>query len=144
MGRRHLGRSAGRGRVLLGVAAALAAVVVLGAGPAAWADSPTPTPAPSPATSPAPSPAPSVSVSPPSQQQIDDARDALERLQEQGVGSTAPALAQVAGPETGHEDGSVASRMNDGAWWTLGAALLVLVVASEATRLGVRRARHRG
>jgi hypothetical protein len=134
MGRRHLGRPAGRGSVLVGVAAALAAVVVLGAGPAAWADSPTPTP----------SPAPSVSVSPPSQQQIDDARDALERLQQQGVGSTAPALARVAGPKTTEESASVVSRMSDGAWWTLGAALLVLVVASEATRLGARRARHRG
>ena len=82
-------------------------------------------------------------MSPPSQQQIDDARNALERLRQQGTRATAPALAEVAGPTAQDGRGSVASRISDEAWWTVGAALLVLVVASETTRLSVRRAKHR-
>jgi hypothetical protein len=128
---RQLGRSVlRRGCVLVG---GVLLAGVLGTG-VSWADGPDPLP----------SPSPSVSVSPPSQQQIDDARDALERLRQQGVRSTAPALAQVAAPEAADGASSVAVRMSDGAWWTLCAALLVLVVASEASRLGARRARHRG
>jgi hypothetical protein len=84
-------------------------------------------------------------VSPPSQQQIDDARSALERLQQQGSRNVTPVtLAQVAGPTGGSGRASVASRISDEAWWTVGAALLVLLVASEVTRLSGRRAKHRG
>ena len=35
------------------------------------------------------------------------------------------------------------AQISDEAWWTIGAGALVLLVASEATRLGVRRAKHR-
>ena len=114
------------------VSSFLAALVV--AGPA-WAD-PTPTPAPTP------------SLSPPSQQQIDDAREALERLRDQGEATpveapTPTTLAQVSGPTAGRDRESVAPRLGDQAWWTIGAGLLVLVVISETTRLSVRRAKHR-
>jgi hypothetical protein len=81
------------------------------------------------------------SLSPPSQQQIDDARDALNRL-EQGSAATTSAspVVEVAGPQ---DPRSVSSRLRDANWWILGAGLLVLVVASEVTRIGVRRAKHR-
>jgi|SRR5690349_20065638 hypothetical protein len=95
----------------------------------AWAADPTPAP---PATP---------SVSPPSQAQIDDAKAALDRLRNEGK-RTPTQLTQVAGP-TGGGDKSGIAQISDEAWWTLGAGLLVLVVASETTRLGVRRAKHR-
>lgn len=116
------------GALLIG--SAVLGAVVLGIGPAAADEPTTPTVAPTP------------SLSPPSQQQIDDAKDALERLQDPGTATPTP-LTQVAGPASEPEAGSFTSRISDEAWWTLGAGLLVLVVASEATRIGVRRAKHR-
>ena len=83
-------------------------------------------------------PGATTSVSPPSQKQIEDAREALDRLK--NGGATPTAQVEVAAPTT---SGSVASRLSDQAWWTMAAALLVLLVASEATRIGVRRAKHR-
>ena len=118
--------------LLLGGAIALA-IAVAGAAPA-QADDPTPGVGPSQASTP--------SVSPPSQQQIDDARAALDRLRNQG--KKAPTqLTQVAGPTERKDSGGVTSRISDQAWWTIGAGALVLLVASETTRLGVRRAKHR-
>jgi hypothetical protein len=117
---------------LLGGAVLAAALLGLGAGPAS--------------AEPTPSPAPTPSVSPPSQQQIDDAKAALERLRNQGKSPTAQ-LSQVAGPAaaeaSGKKNGGVTSRISDEAWWTIGAGLLVLLVATETTRLSVRRAKHR-
>ena len=84
---------------------------------------------------------PDMSVSPPSQKQIDDARAALERLRNQGK-STPTTLTKVAGP-TADDEGSLTSRISDEGWWTIGAGLLVLLVASETTRLSLRRAKHR-
>jgi hypothetical protein len=133
-----------RRRALLAAALVTAALVIGGA--PAMADEPTPTPTPTTVLTP--------SLSPPSQQQIDDAKAALERLRTQGKNnqgknnqgkkSATPttSIAQVAGP-TDADRGPVASRISDEAWWTLGAGLLLLVVASETTRLGARRAKHR-
>lgn len=118
------------GAILIG--SAVLGAVILGGGPAA-ADEP---------TVPTPTVAPTPSLSPPSQQQIDDAKDALERLEDPGTPTPTP-LTQVAGPTSEPEPGSFTSRISDEAWWTLGAGLLVLVVASEATRIGVKRAKHR-
>jgi hypothetical protein len=115
----------------LGRAVLIAAAFVAATGSPALAADPTPTPFPS----------ASPSVSPPSQQQIDDARAALDRLRNQG--RSAPARVQVAAPSTDHDRRSVTSRISDEAWWTIGAGLLVLLVASETTRLSVRRAKHR-
>ncbi|HET6166394.1 MAG TPA: hypothetical protein VFE07_06165 [Marmoricola sp.] len=130
-----MGRVLGKAVLSVGRFAALGlllAVTIAGplaAGPASAAD-PTPSP-----------PGSTPSVSPPSQAQIDDARAALDRLRKQGQ-SRPTQLTQVAGPtEPGHR--WAVSRVSDGAWWTLGAGLLVLVVASETTRLSVRRAKHR-
>jgi len=82
-------------------------------------------------------------VSPPSRQQIEDARNAMDRLRHPGSSTTTPTtLSQVAGPLAA-PDRSVASRISDGAWWTIGAGALVLLVASETTRISVRRAKHR-
>jgi hypothetical protein len=109
------------------VGALLTAVLLgAGAGPAA-ADEPAPTPIPP--------------VSPPSEQQINDARAALERLRNQRKKGP-PQLTQVAGASAG-DDGGVTSRISDEAWWTIGAGLLVLMVASETTRVSARRAKHR-
>lgn len=108
------------------LAGVLVAVTLVGAAPASADPTPTPTPIPS--------------VSPPSQQQIDDAKAALDRLRNQGK-APKPQLTQVAGPAA--DTRSVTSRISDQAWWTMAAGLLVLLVASEATRLGVRRAKHR-
>ena len=103
------------------------ALLGLGAGPAAAAD---------------PVPAPTPAVSPPSQEQIDDAKAALDRLRNQG--KKAPAqLTQVAGTTAEDEPGGVTSRISNEAWWTIGAGLLVLMVASETTRVSTRRAKHR-
>lgn len=113
--------------------ALFALALVAGGATSAYAD-PTPTPAPTP------------SVSPPSQQQIDDAKAALERLRGQGhAGRARPStgLTQVAGPTTDGASAGMTSRISDQAWWTMAAALLVLVVASETTRIRVRRAKHR-
>jgi hypothetical protein len=85
-------------------------------------------------------PGPTVSLSPPSQQQIDDAREALDRMKRGGATSTSTPLVQVAAPKKDH---SVAPRISAQGWWTIGAALMVLLVASEATRISVRRAKHR-
>jgi hypothetical protein len=119
------------------VGGALAAAIVLACGATAAADEPTPGAGPGQASTPA--------VSPPSQQQIDDAKAALDRLRNQG--KTEPTgLSQVAGPTTPRDDrdeGGVTSRISDQAWWTIGAGALVLLVASETTRLSVRRAKHR-
>jgi len=121
-------------RVLLLGAALSAALTVTGAGPAS-ADDPTPAPVPTGVSTP--------SVSPPSQQQIDDAKSALDRLRNAGT-TTPPTLTQVAGPVVPtKKDGSVIPRISDEAWWTIGAGVLVLLVASETTRIGVRRAKHR-
>jgi len=120
------------------VLGAVLTVALAGAasGPAVAAD-PTPAPTPTQASTP--------SISPPSQQQIDDARAALDRLRKRAgsTPSSTTALSQVAGPTEHGGRNSVASRISDEAWWTIGAGLLVLVVASEATRLSVRRAKHR-
>jgi hypothetical protein len=127
----------GRAIVVGGLlAVALAAVVA----PAGWAADPTPSPTP---TSP--------SVSPPSQQQIDDAKNALERLRnhDRSRGTATPAarpsqtISEVAGPVAGPKRPPLPARISDQAWWTIAAGVLVLVVASEATRLRVRRAKHR-
>jgi hypothetical protein len=116
-------------------AAFVLAVLVVGAAPAPAAD---PTPAPGPTQVPKPS------ISPPSKQQIQDAKDALERLRNQGKSPATPTrLTQVAGPTAGGKTGSVAPRISDEAWWTIGAGLLLLVVVSETTRVSVRRAKHR-
>jgi hypothetical protein len=109
------------------------ALVGIGAS-AAIADEPTPGVGPGQASSP--------SVSPPSQQQIDDAKAALKRLRNQGTSRPAR-LAEVARPSDREDTGGVTSRISDQAWWTIGAGALVLLVASETTRLGVRRAKHR-
>ena len=122
------GRARSFGALLVG-ALLVSALLVTGAGPAT-ADDVTPVPSPS--------------LSPPSQQQIDDAKAALDRLRGKGT-STPTRLAQVAGPTTEDErpEPSITSRISDEAWWTIGAGLLVLLVASEATRLNARRAKHR-
>lgn len=104
----------------------------------AWADQHVPTPTPTQASTP--------SLSPPSQQQIDDAKDAMERLRNQGKDGARPtARTKVAGPTAEAVDSrdSIVSRISDEAWWTIGAGVLVLLVASETTRLGVKRAKHR-
>jgi hypothetical protein len=77
-------------------------------------------------------------VSPPSQQQIDDARDALNRLQHPA--KPVPTIAVVAAPKRVR---SFSPRISNDTLWTIGAGLLVLLVISEATRLGARRAKHR-
>lgn len=120
-----------RGGALL-IGALVLGAVFLGGGPAA-ADEP---------VTPTPTVAPTPSLSPPSQQQIDDAKDALQRLEDPGAAPPTP-VTQVAGPTTEPERGSLTTRISDEVWWTVGAGLLVLVVASEATRIGVRRAKHR-
>jgi hypothetical protein len=128
---RDLGKavlSVGRAGVL-GLLLAATIAGPFGAAPASAAD---PTPGP---------PSSTPSVSPPSQAQIDAAKAALDRLRKQGQNKPTQ-LTRVAGP-TGGSEASGISRISDGAWWTLGAGLLVLVVASETTRLGVRRAKHR-
>ena len=117
-----------------------AALVVALVGPgasASYAVDPTPTPDPAGLATP--------SLSPPSEQQIKDARDALDRLRNQGKGgaTTPTTLAQVSGPTADSSGRSVTSRISDEGWWTIGAGLLVLVVLSESTRLSVRRAKHR-
>jgi hypothetical protein len=108
---------------------------VVGTASSAIADEPAPAPLPTPAAT--------FTVAPPSQQQIDDARRALERVSQQGTRAPAT-LAEVADPTAQSERETVVSRIKDQDWWTIAAALLVLVVASEGTRVGVRRARHRG
>ena len=117
---------------------ALAAALVGSAAAPATADDPTPGTVPAPAATPVTTPA----VSPPSQQQIDDAKAALERLRHPGT-SEPTSLTEVAGPTARHDGGGVTSRISDQAWWTIGAGALVLLVASETTRLSVRRAKHR-
>jgi hypothetical protein len=133
-----MGRDLGRAvlmrcRALLMGAAIAVALAAAGAAPAA-ADDPTPGAGPTQASTP--------SISPPSQQQIDDARAALDRLRNQGK-NPPTRLAQVAGPTARDDSSGVTSRISDQAWWTIGAGALVLLVASETTRLGVRRAKHR-
>jgi hypothetical protein len=126
------------GATLAALLMALLAAVVTGlvtAGPASAAD---PTPTPDPFATEVSTP----SLSPPSQQQIDDAKAALQRLRDQRKPTPAP-LQQVSGPATRAEGASVVSQISDQAWWTIGAGLLVLLVASETTRLSVRRAKHR-
>lgn len=115
-----------------GALLAVALVVLSLAGPAAADDPAQPS-----------TPPPTPVLSPPSQEQIDDAKEALDRVRNAGK-SPAPApdpITQVAGPT--EDGGSVVSRISDEAWWVIGAGLLVLLVASETTRLGVRRAKHR-
>ncbi|RNM16267.1 hypothetical protein [Nocardioides pocheonensis] len=129
-----LGRPAlTRGRALVLAGVVTAALVVLPGAAATAAD-------PSPAPAPTPGPTQSATVAPPSQQQIDDARSALDRLRRP---AKAPkTLAEVSGP-THPKSRSVGREISDQAWWTLGAALLVVLVLSEATRISVRRAKHR-
>jgi hypothetical protein len=126
------------GRPVLRAARALVAGGLLVAALATPAVAADPTPAPSPAASPV------STLPPPSQQQIDDAKNALNRLRRPARAPATPTttIAQVAGP-VAPRPGSVASRISDEAWWTLGAALLVLLVLSETTRISVRRAKHR-
>ena len=113
------------------------------AGPAYAADStPTPVPGPAPGPAPGPSRVSTPSLSPPSQQQIDDARNAMERLRHPAT-PTPPTLAKVAGPVDPEDAGSLGLRWNAQAWWTLGAGVLLLLVLSETTRISVRRAKHR-
>jgi hypothetical protein len=130
-----LGRPAlthGRALVAGGVvtAALVPLLVLLPAAPCAAQD---PTPAPLPTQG--------ATVAPPSQQQIDDARSALNRLR-QPAKSPSTTIAQVAGP-VAPKARSVRWQVSDQAWWTLGAAVLVLLVLSESTRISVRRAKHR-
>jgi hypothetical protein len=140
MGRDHRGaalmraRAAARGALLAAVL--VGALVGPGSAPSYAAD-PTPTPDPTQVSTP--------SLSPPSEQQIRDAQDALDRLRNQGerAGTTPTTLAQVAGPTAGKDGRSVTSRISDEGWWTIGAGLLVLLVLSETTRLSMRRAKHR-
>ena len=120
-------------RALLVVGALATALAGACIGPAV-ADDPTPGAGPTQVSNP--------SVSPPSQQQIDDAKAALDRLRNQGR-SKPTTLSHVAGPATRPDEGGVTSRISDQAWWTIGAGALVLLVASETTRLSVRRAKHR-
>ena len=117
----------------LAVLAGSAVVGCMLVGPAYAAD-PTPTPG--------PSRVPTPSLSPPSQQQIDDARNAMERLRHPAT-TTPPTLAKVAGPVDPEDAGSLGLRWNAQAWWTLGAGVLLLLVLSETTRISVRRAKHR-
>jgi hypothetical protein len=124
----------GRPRVAAALLAAALIAAVVAAGPAS-ADDITPAPTPTQASSP--------SISPPSQQQIDDAKSALNRLRNQNAKTSGPTLAQVAGPTAESEGRSVTSRISDEAWWIIGAGALVLLVASETTRVSVRRAKHR-
>jgi hypothetical protein len=113
---------------------ALAAGTVWGA-PAATADDATPGAEPTQFSTP--------SLSPPSQQQVEDARQALDRLRGRTRPATPAALTDVAGPVTGRDRGSASPRISDEAWWTIGAGALVLLVASETTRISVRKAKHR-
>jgi len=134
LGRAVLMRRRTRSFGVLLVGALLAVALVGTGGSPASADPATPAPTPTP------------SVSPPSQQQIDDAKAALERLRGQGhAGHSRPStrLTQVAGPTADGASAGVTSRISDQAWWTMAAAVLVLVVASETTRIRVRRAKHR-
>jgi hypothetical protein len=124
------------------VGSVLAGGVLVGSmlvGPAYAADR-TPTPTPGPAQG--PNRAPTASLSPPSQQQIDDARNAMERLRHPGT-TTPPTLTQIAAPVDPEDRGTLGLRWNAQAWWTLGAGVLVLLVLSETTRISVRRAKHR-
>lgn len=129
---RHLGLTVLRhGRVVL--SAAVLTLALAGAMPAAaYADE----------TAPVPGPTRVPTVSPPSQQQIDDAKSALERLRSGGA-TTPPVLTQVAGATLPERAEARAPRISDQDWWTIGAAALVLLVLSETTRLSVRRAKHR-
>ena len=90
----------------------------------------------------APGPSQAPTLAPPSQQQIDDARSALDRIRNAGTSPT-PELTAVSGPTVPSARRPMTSRIGDQGWWTIGAAALVLLVLSESTRLGVRRARHR-
>jgi hypothetical protein len=120
------------GRLLLpGVL--LAAALAATAAPA-FADETTPAPSPTQALTP--------SLSPPSQQQIDDAKSALDRLRNRGKATPTTTLDQVAGP-VAEKGPSMTSRISDEAWWTIGAGAMVLLVLSETTRISVRRAKHR-
>ena len=122
-------------RALLVAVAAIAALVGPGV-PASHADDVGPT---------VPGGQATPAVSPPSQQQIDDARNAMDRLRHPGgTGARTPGtLAKVSGPLAEPRGRSVTSRISDETWWTLGAGALVLLVASETTRISVRRAKHR-
>ena len=131
---RDLGRRAlTHGRAVLVGVALTTALLGATAAPAA-ADDVTPGAQPTPVSIP--------TVSPPSQQQIDDARNALARLQSPGASATPTGLTRVESPV---DDGSgpVTARISSEGWWTIAAGAMVLLVASESTRLGVRRAKHR-
>lgn len=106
--------------------------------------------APATAADPTPSPAPGldpgsvVTLAPPSQQQINDAKNALDRLRRPTRATPskpATTLTQVAAPVAARAP--VTSRISDEAWWTIGAAALVLLVLSESTRIRGRRGKHR-
>ena len=122
-------------RALLVAVAAIAALVGPGV-PAAFADDVGPT---------VPGGQATPAVSPPSQQQIEDARNAMDRLRHPGTAGTRTpgTLAKVSGPLSEPRGRSVTSRISDETWWTIGAGALVLLVASETTRISVRRAKHR-
>ena len=68
----------------------------------------------------------------------------LVRLRNQGKG-TPTTVTQVAAPTsaTGDRHHAIRLRISDQGWWVVGAGLLVLLVASETTRVSVRRAKHR-
>jgi hypothetical protein len=81
-----------------------------------------------------PGPVADPTAPPPSQQQIEDARNALNRLNGTGQPTVQPTAAEVAGPRRLGGDGLLTSQQ----WWTLAAGLLVLLVASDAFRLNPR------
>jgi hypothetical protein len=126
-----MGRDLGIAVLTHGRALLPAVVLAVGLGVApAYADEPA-----SPAV-------PSPTLSPPSQQQIDDAKSALDRMRNGGTTPTS-VLTQVSGPTDPGGDAAATPTISDQGWWTIGAAALVLLVMSETTRLTVRRAKHR-
>lgn len=130
-----MGRDLGIAVLTHGRALLPAVVLAVGLGVApAYADEPA-----SPAV---PSAVPSPTLSPPSQQQIDDAKSALDRMRNAGTTPTT-VLTQVSGPTDPGSDAAATPTISAQGWWTIGAAALVLLVMSETTRLTVRRAKHR-
>ena len=68
----------------------------------------------------------------------------MDRLRGQGTAVTpAGRLSREAGPVADSDNGPVAPRISSEGWWTIAAGAMVLLVASETTRLGARRAKHR-
>ena len=131
-----MGRDLGIAVLRHGRAVLCAAVLAVALGAVA------PVPAYADETTPAPGPSQAPTLAPPSQQQIDDAKSALDRMRNAGTTPT-PVLTAVSGPTAPGSRRSVAPRISDQDWWTIGAGALVLLVLSESTRLSARRAKHR-